>query len=62
MTDVEFETADVETLKVAVDAPGFTVTDAGTVALAPLVLRDTNAPLAPALPVNVTVPVAMFPP
>jgi hypothetical protein len=62
VTAVELETAEVAMLNVAVEAPGFTVTEVGTVALPLLELSDTTVPFAAALPFKVTVPVAMFPP
>ena len=57
MTEVETPTALVAAVKVAVVAPGGTVTDAGTVATAALLLEsDTTAPPEGAAPVKVTVP------
>jgi hypothetical protein len=56
VADVEVDTAVVETVNVALVLPAATVTDAGTLAAALLLDRDTVAPpLGAALP-SVTVP------
>ena len=55
-------TALVFTVNVPVVAPAATVTEAGTVAFALLDCRVTIAPLGPAAPPKVTVPVDVFPP
>jgi hypothetical protein len=63
VTDVEEETAAVVTAKVAVVLPAATVTEAGTVAAAVLLLdKVTVAPLVGAAAANVTVPVDVVPP
>jgi hypothetical protein len=62
VTGVENETADVFTVKVAVDDPAATVTLVSTVA-APLLLEsETNAPPVGAAAVSVTVPWDVLPP
>jgi len=61
--DVEDATPLVVIVKVALVAPAATVTLAGTVAAAVLLLdKVTTAPPDGALPVSVTVPVELFPP
>jgi hypothetical protein len=63
VTDVEEATPKVVTVKVAVEAPAATVTDAGTVAAAVFEEESvTAAPPAAAMPVSVTVPVELVPP
>jgi hypothetical protein len=52
----------VETVKVAVALPAATVTEAGTVADALLLERETDTPPEGAPPLKVTVPVADAPP
>lgn len=63
VTEVDVLTAAVDTVNVAVIAPGLTATEAGTVATAVLLLvRETVAPVAGAGPLKVSVPVEIFPP
>ena len=62
ITDVEAETPDVATLKVADVWPAGTVTVNGTVALVLPDERLTMAPPVAAGPFSVTVPVEGFPP
>lgn len=57
-----FVTAFVETANVAEVAPEATVTLAGTVIEVRLLLNDTTTPDVPALPLRLTVPVALPPP
>ena len=63
VTEVEAVTAVVDTVKFAALAPAGTVTLAGTVATAGLVLRSaTTAPPAGAAALRVTVPIEAAPP
>jgi hypothetical protein len=62
VTGVELVTAVVFTINVALVAPAATVTLAGTVAAAALLVRPTTAPLLGAGPLRVTVPVEEEPP
>ena len=63
VTEVDVDTALVLTVKVAMVAPARTVTLAGTVAAAVLLLeRVTDAPPVGAGPLRVTVPVEELPP
>ena len=59
---VDEDTAEVETVKVAVVLPAATVTEAGTVAEAELELRETVAPPVGAAAVKVIVPWEVDPP
>ena len=60
--DVVVETAEVETVNVAVFCPDGTTTFAGTIAAELLELKVTVVPLEGASPVRVTVPVEVVPP
>ena len=62
MAIVDDDTAEVETVKVAVVVPAATVTEAGTVAEAEFELREMVAPPVGAAAVKVTVPWELEPP
>ena len=62
VTEVDADTGDVVTVNVVLVLPAGTVTDAGTVAAALLLLRAISAPPTAAGPLRVTVPVELLPP
>jgi hypothetical protein len=62
VADVEVDTAVVETVNVALVLPAAIVTDAGTLAAALLLVRDTVAPPVGAVLPSVTVPCEPLPP
>jgi hypothetical protein len=62
VTAVEVLTVTVVTVKVAVVLPAATVTDAGTLAAAALVVREMDTPPTGAAPLRVRVPVLETPP